>query len=179
MKKKILVSSIGITLVVLLTATVAAQDQKIGYVNTDLIIQKMSGYEGMKQQLRSLSQKWKAELEQMKNEIEQLKEEFEAKKILYTEQVRKQKQQQIQQKIKRRKQFMKEKFGPGGAYFQKQKELLKPIQRKIYEAIIAVSQRLEIDFVFDRAKNNSLLFARKEWNLNEEILSELGITLSQ
>lgn len=163
----------------LITFSVQAQDQKIGYVNTDLIIQKMPAYESAKRQLRSLSKKWKAKLEQMQKEIEQLKEEFEAKKILYTEEIRRQKKQNIELKIEQRKQFLKQKFGSEGDYFQTQKELLQPLQQKIYEAIIAVSQRMEIDFVFDRAKNSSLLFARKQWNLNEEILSKLGITLNQ
>lgn len=179
MKIKAFVTGISIAFVVLLWNTSVAQEQKIGYVNTDLIIQSMPEYEGLKQQLKSLSQKWKAELQQMQSAIERLKQEFEAKKILYTEEVRKQKRQNIEQKIEERKKFLKEKFGPEGAYFQTQRELLKPLQRKIYEAIIAVSQRMEIDFVFDRAKNSSLLFARNEWNLNKEILSELGITLNQ
>ncbi len=169
----------GLALFLTAIGGLKAQEQKAAYVNTDLILQEIPEYDGIQQQLRVTSQQWNDTLRQMKNEIEELKQEFEAKKILYAEQMRTEKQQQITRMIDARKQFVKQKFGSGGEYFQKQKELLEPVQRKVYEAIITVAQRLEIDFVYDRANNTTLLYANKRWNLNEEILIELGVTLNQ
>lgn len=179
MKKMFHIIALGSICLFWFSYTALGQNQKIGYVNTDFIIQQMPEYEGVAKQLQQLSNEWKAALDEKKNEIERLKKEFEAKKILYTDEVRAQNKQLIQQKVEARNQFLKQKFGPDGDYFKMQKELLKPIQRKIFEAIIAVSQQLNIDFVFDRAKSSSLLYARQQWNLNQEILSELGITLNQ
>jgi len=160
------------------TFLVAVQGQKIGYINTEVIIQHLPEYDGAQQQLQQLSDEWKDKLDKMEEEIKELKEEFKTKKILFTEEIRTRKEQLIQQKVEARKQFMKQKFGPEGEYFKKQKKLLEPIQQKIYTAIISVSERLNIDFVFDRAKDSSLLYARNEWNLNKEILSELGVALN-
>jgi outer membrane protein len=78
-----------------------------------------------------------------------------------------------------RRDFLNQKFGSEGEYFQKQQELLAPIQRSVYEAVTAVAQRQSIDFVFDRARNTSLLFGQKQWNLNEDVLQELGISLNE
>lgn len=139
----------------------------------------MPEYESIKQQLSEMSRQWKAKLDSMKQQIQALKEKFKAKKILYTDTVRTKKKQRIEQKVKQRQQFLEQKFGSNGKYFKIQKRLLKPIQQKIYKAINTVSERKHIDFVFDRAQNSSLLFAREKWNLNDEILSELGITLNQ
>ncbi|MEL7832489.1 OmpH family outer membrane protein [Fodinibius sp. Rm-B-1B1-1] len=159
--------------------TAVAQNQKIGYVNTDQILSQMSEYEGIQQQLSDLSAEWNKELDEMEQEIEQLKEDFEAKEILYTEELKKQKQQEIQNKIQQRRQYLDQKFGAEGEYFQKQQELLEPIQRKVFEAINKVAADQNFDFVFDRAQNSNMLFSNQEWNLNEEVLQELGITLNE
>jgi len=158
-----------------LASELYAQDQKIGYVDTDTILSNIPEYRGIDQQLRLLSQEWKEELDSMDSEIERLKEDFEAREILYTEDVRKQKQEEIRQLVRRREQYMEQKFGSDGEYYQRQRELLEPIQRKVFDAINTVARSGGYDFVFDRAANTSMLFFRQEWNLNDEVLLELGI----
>lgn len=152
-----------------------AQQQKTGYVDTDLIISKIPEYRGIQQELQSLSQKWRSELNEMQLEIDRLREDFTAKEILYTEDIRKQREQEIQNKVRLREEYMKQKFGPEGDYFQQQKELLEPIQRRVFEAIAVVAEREGYDFVFDRAQDPTLLFAQPEWSLTDEVLLQMGI----
>lgn len=159
--------------------TSLAQQQKIGYVDTDYILSKMPEYQGIQQQLQSISTKWNQKLDEMQNEIDNLREDFKAKKILYTDALRKQKQQEIQDKVQQRKQYLEEKFGDKGEYFQKQKELLEPIQRKVFNAINTVAKQQNFDFVFDRAQNSNMLYSLQKWNLNDDVLQELGITLNE
>lgn len=166
-------------LMILLSASVGqAQDQKIGFVDTDYILSQLSEYEGIKQELSTISSQWNKELEKMQQEIEQLKEDFEAKEILYTDELRSKKKQEIQNKVEQRQQYLDQKFGAKGEYFQKQKELLEPIQRRVLNAVNTVAERQNFDFVFDRAQNSSMLFGVQEWNLNDEVLQELGVTLN-
>lgn len=172
------VSCYVLAIIFVLSVTAEAQQQKIGYVNTDTILNEIPEYQGIQQQLRVVSEQWMVELEQIQQEIDRLKEDFEAKEILYTDEVRQEKKRQIEQKEQARKQYMEQKFGPEGEYFQKQQELLKPIQRNIYEAITAVARRGDFDFIFDRAKTSSLLFGKKQWNLNQDVLQELGVSLN-
>lgn len=113
----------------------------------------------------------------MKQRIDSLKKQFNAKKILFSKQRKTREKKKIQQLTEKRKQYLQQKFGPKGEYFQKQKELLLPIQRKLYQAVARVANQKGIDFVFDRANNTSLFFARKEWNLNKEVLQALNISL--
>lgn len=160
----------------LVFATGAKAQQKTGYVDTDFLVSQIPEYQSIQQQLRSLSQQWRAELEEMQQEIETLKEDFAAREILYTEEIRNQKKQEINNKIQQRQQYLEQKFGSEGDYFQQQKELLEPIQRKVFEAITVVAEREGFDFILDRTQNNDILFAREQWNLNDEVLSELGIT---
>ncbi|MGM0545892.1 MAG: OmpH family outer membrane protein [Bacteroidota bacterium] len=172
--------SIAVVLVVMLSISSAlAQQQKIGYVNTDEILSQMSEYEGIQKQLGTLSSEWNNRLSEMEDEIDSLEEDFEAKEILYTDDLKEQKLQEIENKVNQRQQYIDEKFSSEGEYFQKQKELLEPIQRKIFEAINVIANEQGFDFVFDRAQNSSMLYGDDQWNLNEEVLQELGITLNE
>lgn len=153
----------------------AAGQQKTGYVDTDFLVSQIPEYQSIQQQLRSISQEWRAELEEMQQEIDDLKEEFSAREILYTDEIRKQREQEINNKIQQRQQYLEQKFGAEGEYFQRQQELLEPIQRRVFEAITRVAEREGFDFILDRSQKTDLLFAREQWNLNEEVLLELGI----
>ncbi len=171
----ILIILTGITT---LTSTASAQEQKIGFVDTDLILSKIPAYQGIQQDLRKISLEWKKELEFMQQEIEELKEDYEAKEILYTDEIRAQRQQEIETLVQQREEYLEQKFGSDGEYFQKQQELLEPIQRRIFQAIEAVSKRQGFDFIFDRAQNSTMLFGSEEWNLNSQVLQELDVTLN-
>ncbi len=153
----------------------SAQDQKIGYFDSEYILAQIPEYEGIAQRLQLLSDNWNQEIEDMNEEIAALEEDYAAKEILYTEEIRSQKRQEIQQKKKNRDAFLNQKFGPEGEYFDNQNKLLEPIQRQVFTAVRAVAQRLEYDFVFDRSGDIYMVYARGEWNMNDAILLELGI----
>lgn len=171
----------NITLVALLLlcfgvlGEISAQDQKIGYFESEVILAQIPEYNGIEQRLQLLSDGWQQELDELDAEIEALEEDYKAKEILYTEEIRQQKRNEIRQKKQARDSFLNQKFGPQGEYFQNQRDLLEPIQRQIFTALRAVAQKQGFDFVFDRSGDIYMVYARGEWNLNEAILLELGI----
>jgi len=159
--------------------TAGAQEQKIGYFDSDFILSNLPEYNGLEQQLQLIASQWRSELDQMQAELEELQKDFEAKEILYTPEIRKQKQEEIQQKRQEIQLFRDQKFGPNGDYFKRQEELLKPIQRQVFEAVRNVAVRNGYDFVFDRAGDIRLVYARNEWSIDEEVLIELGIDINE
>lgn len=164
-------------LLLLAGSTPALAQQKIGYVNTDTILAEIPEYGNIQQQLTIISDGWRQQLQTMQQQIDSLRQEFDSKEILYTDELRAQKKQELQALITKREQYLNNKFGPDGDYYQRQQALLEPIQRRVYEAVTTVAQRQNFDFVFDRAQNTSLLFGQTQWNLNRDVLQELGITL--
>lgn len=152
-----------------------AQDQKIGFIDSDVIMQQMPEYTGIEQRLSLLSDNWQQEIQEMEEEIAGLEREFEAREILFTEEIRQQRLDEIEQKKLDLDRYIDEKFGPQGEYFTRQKELLEPIQRLVFDALTRVATRDSYDFVFDRAEETRFLFVREEWNLTEEVMLELGI----
>lgn len=160
---------------VISAGTVYAQNQKIGFIDSDLIMEHMPEYAGIEQRLNLLSENWQQEISNMENEIERLEADFEAREILFTDEIREQRLNEISRKKDELERFIEDKFGPNGEYFTRQKELLEPIQRSIFDALTRVASRESYDFVFDRADDVRFLFVREEWNLTEEVMLELGI----
>ena len=156
-------------------ATANAQEQKIGFIDSETIMQNMPEYTGIEQRLDLLSEGWRDEIEELEERIEELEEEFEAREILFTEDVRQQRLNEIENLREQRDQLVEERFGPNGDYFTTQEELLEPIQRQIFEAINSVALRQNFDFVFDRSQETRFLFIREEWNLTEDVMLEMGM----
>ncbi len=152
-----------------------AQNQKIGFIDTDIIMQNMPEYSGVEQRLNLLSDNWRQEIRELEQEIVQLQEDFEARELLFTEEVRDERLQEINAKTDELDRLIENRFGPDGEYFSRQKELLEPIQRRIFEALNSVAEREDFDYIFDRAQDSRILFARQQWNLTDEVMLELGL----
>ena len=153
----------------------AAQDQKIGFIDSDVIMQNMPEYSGIEQRLNLLSENWQNEIRELEAEIEDLERDFEAREILFTEEVRGQRLNEIENLRRQRDQLVEEKFGPRGEYYRTQEELLEPIQRQLFDALTRVATRNNYDFVFDRAQETRFLFTKQEWNLTERVMLEMGL----
>lgn len=161
----------------LLCETVYSQNQAIGFYESDIVLENIPEYEGVTQQLELLSSGWKEEINRLENEIEEMEENFSAKEILYTDEIRNQKKQEITQKKQQKDTYLAQKFGPEGEYFTRQRELLEPIQRQVFTAVRAVAKRKDFDFVFDRSGDIYMVYAKNEWDVTNDILRELGIEI--
>jgi outer membrane protein len=159
--------------------TAEAQNQRIGFIDSDEILQHMPEYTGIEQRLSLLSENWRREISEKELEIEEMVRDFEAREILFTEEMRGHRLNEINTRRDELERYVEEKFGPRGEYFTRQKELLEPIQRQIFDALNRVAERDSYDFVFDRSQDTRFLYVRQEWNLTEEVMLELGIDLAR
>lgn len=158
---------------------VQAQNQKIGFIDSDLILESMPEYAGIEQRLEVMSESWQEEIDRMEREIRRLREEFEAREILFTGEMRAERLEEIERHEVRLEAYVREMYGPDGEYFTRQRELLEPLQRQVFDAVHRVAQRETFDFVFDRAQDVRFLYAGSEWNLTEQVLEELGLDVDR
>lgn len=179
MKGKLLTGLFSLAILLAGVSSIHAQNQKIGYIDSDYIMSKVPEYSGIKERLDLMSKDWKKQVDKMDQQIAQMKSDYKAKEILYTPEVRKQKQQDIQDKIQEKNNFLDSKFGPNGEYYQKQKELLQPLQQKILKAVNTIAQEEGYDFIFDRSGDYLFVYTRPEWNLSDKVLEEMGIQVEQ
>ena len=71
--------------------------------------------------------------------------------------------------------YREKKFGNNGELFQKQDELMKPVQNKIFTAIQEIAQDENLDFVFDRSGDVMLLYAKEEYDITNKVLDKLKL----
>jgi outer membrane protein len=82
----------------------------------------------------------------------------------------------IKLKEKESQEFNSRIFGIDGQYFQKQAELLQPLQSKIYDAIERVSRKNNLAMLFDKASvPTGIIYTDPRHDYSEFVLEELGI----
>jgi outer membrane protein len=156
----------------LLSAGIYAQ-AKIGYVDSKVIMENMQDAKDAQINLDNLVSSWRTEIQQMNDSLNLIKDDFEKKKIILTENVKKQKEDEIKALEKRITEFKLAKFGENGEYFMKQNELMKPVQDKMFKAIQDVAKEGDYDYVFDRSSQLMLLYMNEKFDLTQKVIKKL------
>ncbi|MDI1324597.1 MAG: OmpH family outer membrane protein [Algoriphagus sp.] len=161
-------------LIMLQAMPVAAQ--KFGYIDSEFILNKHPDYKIIQQELLTLSSEWKKEAQNLDKEIKELYVLLKAEEVLLTEEMYKQRLAAIKLKEKESQEFNSRIFGIDGQYFQKQAELLQPLQSKIYDAIERVSRKNNLAMLFDKASvPTGIIYTDPRHDYSEFVLEELGI----
>ncbi|MBA4300558.1 periplasmic chaperone for outer membrane proteins Skp [Algoriphagus alkaliphilus] len=150
--------------------------QKSGYIDTEYILNKHPDYKVIQDVLLKLSTEWKKEAQSLDQEIKEMTTQLKAEEVLLTEEMYRQRLEEIKAKQKASQEFNNRIFGINGVYYQKQAELLQPLQSKIYEAIERVSRRNNLGLLFDKAAGPSaIIYTDPRHDYSEFVLDELGI----
>jgi outer membrane protein len=162
-----------------LSAPAAMGQQKIGYIDSEYILNELPEYATVQQKLDRLEEQWRGEIETAREEVDRLQEEFQARELLYTEEERTRKREAIQQARQRVQELRRRYFGPDGELYSRQKELMRPIQERVLAAVEEVATAEGYDYVFDRSGEYLFMFAREQYNLSDAVLRELGINVDR
>ena len=81
---------------------------------------------------------------------------------------------EIINKEKDAKELQRKRFGPEGDLYTKRKELIQPIQDKVYNTIQDFSNEKRYDIIFDKSSNLIMLFSNPNLDKSDDILKMLG-----
>ena len=168
MKKVIL------TIIIALTGMITAQAQRFALIDMEYILKHIPAYEQANRQMESLSQQYQKEIEAKGQEAKSLYEAYQQSANTLSDSQRTEKENAIVAKEKEAADLRARYFGPEGEMAKKQKELITPIQDAIYNAVKTVATQQGYDVVFDRASDQSMIFASPRIDISNEILSKLG-----
>lgn len=157
-------------------ASMTASAQKFGYVDTDYILSQMTEYRGAQKQLNEISQKWETELQVMKEEVDKMYKDYKAEEILLSATQKKEREDAIVAKEDAMKKYEVDKFGVNGELFKKRQELIKPIQDKVFSAVMKVAKDNALDFIFDKSANMNILYNNPKYDKSDDVLDVLGVT---
>ena len=166
--------SLIIIFLIVLSSSSHAQ-LKIGYVDSETIIQKLPDAQDARQKLDDLVSGWRTELIKMQSELKNKQADFEKKKLIMSEKIKKEKNDELLKLERSIGLFRSRKFGTRGELYQKQDQFMKPIQNKIFTAIKEVAEEEDLDFVFDRTSDVTLLYAKEQCDITNLVLEKLKL----
>lgn len=148
---------------------------KIGYVDSDTIMDNSPDMQDARQKIDALIQEWQTELRRMETELKAKQDDYEKRKLIMTEQTSSEALAEIAKLQKEIGDYRDKKFGANGELFQKQNELMKPIQNKVFTIIQQIATEEELDFVFDRSGDIVFLFAKPDYDLTSKVIEKLKL----
>lgn len=162
-------------LILAVAMTGFAHAQKFGYVDSQSILDQMEEYTSAQEEINGLSQKWQRDLEEMYTAIEKLYEDYQAEEMLLTEDVRKQRQEDIFEAERKAKEFKQAKFGYEGELIKVQNDKIRPVQEKVFNAIEEVAKERKLDFILDKSANAGLLYTNAAFDRTDDVMVKLGL----
>lgn len=164
-----------LSLIVSVLLATAAMGQKFAFVNSDYILENIPEYKDAQKALDGLSVGWQKEIENKYTEIDRMYKSYQADQILLTEDMKKKREQEIVDKEKEVKELQKTRFGKDGDLFRKRKELVKPIQDKIFNAIKKFSTAGNYAIIFDKSSESvAMLYTNPKYDKSDDILKLMG-----
>ena len=151
-----------------------ANAQKYAYVDTQYILENIPEYKTAQQSLDNLSLTWQKEIEDKYAIIDKLYKAYQAEQVLLTDEMKKRRQDEIQQKEKDVKDLQKQRFGYEGDLFKKKQELVKPIQDKIYNAVKKMATDQSYAVIFDKSSDLIMLYTNPKYDKSDEVLLAMG-----
>jgi len=149
--------------------------QKFGYVDTDYVLSKMPEYKEAQAEIDKLSVGWQEEIQEMSREIEAMYNELQAEEVLLTAEMKKDRMALIQKKEEELKEYQKKVFGFDGLLFLKQKELIKPVQDQVFDAVERVCKEQRLAIMFDKAGDLVMIYTDPRHDYTDYVLEELGL----
>lgn len=149
--------------------------QKFGYIDSEYILNKMPEYQEAQQEIKKVSQAWQDQVKDMQKQIQGLYATLQTQEVLLTEAMKKERQEEIEAKEEELKQFQTKVFGYEGLFFLKQKELLEPVQSKVFKAVETVASKQKLQIVFDKSGELVMIYTNPVHDYTDYVLEELGL----
>jgi outer membrane protein len=149
--------------------------QKFGYVDTGYILSKMPEFRTAQEEINKLSLAWEKEIQDMYKKVETLEAGLKAEEVLLTQDMYAERRVEIDEEWVEVKEYQKKVFGFEGLFFLKKKELIKPVQDKVFEAVEKVAKNNRLQIVFDKAGELVMIYTDPIHDYTDYVLEELDL----
>jgi outer membrane protein len=158
----------------LLPVQPSSAEIKIGYIDSEVLRERMDEFKDIQRQLDRLVQTYQQEVADRKSQLRKMEEDFLKQELLMSEARKQELFAEFQQTQQELQEFSQQKLGPDGEVFQKNIELSAPIFERVNEALKKLAEEEGFDFIFDVAGGGGIVYADPErYNLTENLLALL------
>jgi outer membrane protein len=148
--------------------------QRVGFISSDMIRDKFPEAEAAEQRIQSVVEDWKRNLQMMQDNINNIEFELKKNRLIWTDKEIQEKQEQLKTLKMEREGLAKKRFGPNGDYDQLVKDIMRPVEEKIYAAVHRVSVDKKFDLILDQSIQ-PIPYANYKYDLTLVVLKELGV----
>lgn len=158
---------------VLITHSLSAQ--KWGYMDMEYVTGKMPDYQKAQAELDKFSERWAKEIQDKYAEIDRLQRLYQAEEVLLTDEMKRKRQQEINDKEREAREYNNKIFGFEGLLFQKKKEIVKPITDQVYKAVERVCRQRRLDMLIDKSSDFVVIYSNPVHDYTDYVMDELGL----
>lgn len=168
------VNRVLIIVIILFNFAVHAQKpQRVGYIDMNYILENVPEYVNAQSQLDTKVKTWQQKLDVLSKEIEQLKTDLSNEKSLLTKELITEREEDIVIKEQELMRLQQAYFGPTGDLFQMRKQLVKPVQDQVYNAVQDIAQKKRYDFILDKSSDLIMLYSNSKYDISELVLNAI------
>lgn len=150
------------------------QAQKYAIVDTDYVLSKLADYKEAESKITELAKRFEEKITEEYEKVKQLEFQFQKDEFLYSAELKDLKLTEIKQQRKKAKDTETRYFGTQGELNRKRKELIRPIQNRLYEAIRAIATDEDYLIVFDVSENYGILYSNQKIDISDDVLNLLN-----
>ncbi len=161
-------------LLLLFTIPLSLSAQRFAYVDTRYILNNIPAYESAQEQLKIILDEWQAEITALNDEVNRLVKLYEVEKILLSEDLRKKREEEIEEKTAEARQKQEKYFGKNGDFFKKRQELIQPIQEQVFKAIKEIGVEGNFALIIDVASGLGVVYNDPKFDKSDDVLKKLG-----
>jgi len=148
--------------------------QTIAYIDMEYILENVPAYQEAEKKLSAKAEQWTHTLDTAEKKIMQLKNNLLHEKILLTEELILEREQEIKIKEFDLKKIEARYFGVEGSLYLMRKQLVQPIQDQVYNAIQTIVKQKKYDFVIDRSSELILLHANPKYDISKLVIKYIN-----
>ena len=147
---------------------------KIGYIDTEYILENLPEYIQISKRLEQKAEEWKKEIEERSRKIQIKKESLNSERILLTKDMIEEIEDNIMYDEEQLNEYQQKRFGPRGDLIIQKQQLIQPIQDQIFNALRELAKSRDYDFIFDKSADIVMLYSDKRYDLSDQILRTIS-----
>ena len=160
-------------------AEAAYAQQKIAYVASEAIMDRLPDAKGARTKLVELQTGWLRDITRQEQEITQLRAEIQTNRLLWSTQEKRDAEARLAEMETKLATYRAGKFGPNSEFERRQAELMGPVIEKVGKAIDDEAKAQKYDFVIDKSSRGMpILYSNPQFDITWAVLKRLGVEVS-
>lgn len=163
-----------LTIFVLYSHSLHAQKSvRIGYIDTEYILENINEYSIANTELDSKVVKWKSEIEVRLKSLDDEKKKLNNERVLLTSELILEREEDLQIIETEILDYQQKRFGPGGDLIIQKKQLMQPIQDQIFTAVQEIANSKEYDIIFNKS-DVIMLYSADRYDISDRVLKTIN-----